>query len=69
MSGAEMLQWIWENEFAAVAGDMIAFEALSFQSMQHWMHVDGGGLPKNWRDWWSIARSLESGPFSPVACS
>ena len=31
-SGEEMLEWIWKEGFAAVAGDMIAFEALPFQS-------------------------------------
>jgi hypothetical protein len=31
-SSEETLEWIWENEFAAVAGDMMAFEALPFQS-------------------------------------
>lgn len=47
-SGRDMLQWIWENEFAAVAGDMIAFEALPFQDKQFWLHewlLAGWGLP------------------------
>lgn len=47
-SGEEMLKWIWENQFAAVAGDMIAFEALPFQSKDYWMHewlLAGWGLP------------------------
>jgi hypothetical protein len=47
-AGEEMLRWIWENEFSAVAGDMPAFEALPFQSTTHWMHewlLAGWGLP------------------------
>ena len=47
-SGEEILKWIWENQFAAVAGDMIAFEALPFQSKEHWLHewlLAGWGLP------------------------
>lgn len=47
-SGEEMLRWIWENEFAAVAGDMTAFEALPFQSKEFWLHewlLAGWGLP------------------------
>jgi hypothetical protein len=45
-SGEEILKWIWENQF--VAGDMIAFEALPFQSKDHWLHewlLAGWGLP------------------------
>jgi len=44
----ETLKWIWENEFAAVAGDMIAFEAVPFQSKEFWLHewlLAGWGLP------------------------
>lgn len=44
----ESLKWIWEKQFAAVAGDMIAFEALPFQSTTHWMHewlLAGWGMP------------------------
>ena len=44
----ESLRWIWEKEFAAVAGDMPAFEALPFQSQTHWIHewlLAGWGLP------------------------
>ena len=47
-SGEEILKWIWENQFAAVAGDMIAFEALPFQSKDFWLHewlLAGWGLP------------------------
>lgn len=43
-----MLKWIWSNQFAAVAGDMIAFEALPFQSKEYWLHewlLAGWGLP------------------------
>jgi hypothetical protein len=38
LSDNPVLKWIWEKEFAAVAGDMPAFEALPFQSTTHWMH-------------------------------
>jgi hypothetical protein len=47
-SGEEILKWIWEKSFAAVAGDMIAFEALPFQSKDFWLHewlLAGWGLP------------------------
>jgi len=47
-SSEESLRWIWEKEFAAVAGDMPAFEALPFQSTTHWMHewlLAGWGMP------------------------
>jgi hypothetical protein len=47
-SGEEMLRWLWENKFSAVAGDMPAFEALPFQSQEHWMHewlLAGWGMP------------------------
>jgi len=47
-AGEDMLRWIWESEFAAVAGDMIAFEAFPFQSTDVWMHewlLAGWGLP------------------------
>lgn len=42
------LKWIWEKEFAAVAGDMPAFEAIPFQSTTHWLHewlLAGWGMP------------------------
>jgi kynurenine formamidase len=44
----ETLKWIWEKQFAAVAGDMIAFEAVPFQSTEHWLHewlLAGWGMP------------------------
>ncbi|KAK2624960.1 hypothetical protein QTJ16_005329 [Diplocarpon rosae] len=44
----ESLRWIWEKEFAAVAGDMPAFEAMPFQSTTHWIHewvLAGWGMP------------------------
>jgi hypothetical protein len=47
-AGEEMLRWIWENEFSAVAGDMVAFEAMPFQSADYWLHewlLAGWGLP------------------------
>jgi hypothetical protein len=47
-SGEEMVRWIWEKQFAAVAGDMIAFEAHPFQSQTHWLHewlLAGWGMP------------------------
>jgi hypothetical protein len=47
-SSEETLEWIWENEFAAVAGDMMAFEVLPFQSTEYWLHewlLAGWGMP------------------------
>jgi len=47
-SSEETLKWIWENQFTAVAGDMIAFEALPFQSKEFWLHewlLAGWGCP------------------------
>ena len=47
-SGEEILQWIWDKQFAAVAGDMIAFEAVPFQSKEFLLHewlLAGWGLP------------------------
>ncbi|KAF8857363.1 hypothetical protein BDZ45DRAFT_674765 [Acephala macrosclerotiorum] len=44
----ESLKWIWEKQFAAVVGDMIAFEVAPFQSTTHWMHewlLAGWGMP------------------------
>ncbi|CZT11615.1 uncharacterized protein RAG0_15692 [Rhynchosporium agropyri] len=44
----ESIRWIWEKQFAAVACDMPAFEALPFQSTSHWMHewlLAGWGMP------------------------
>jgi kynurenine formamidase len=37
-SSEEMLQWIWENSFAAVAGDMPSFEAYPPQSTDFFLH-------------------------------
>jgi len=47
-SGEETVRWIWEKQFAAVAGDMLAFEALPFQSKDYWLHewlLAGWGMP------------------------
>jgi len=47
-SGGEMVRWIWEKQLSAVAGDMLAFEALPFQSETHWLHewlLAGWGMP------------------------
>lgn len=47
-SSREMLRWIWETGFVAVAGDMIAFEALPFQGEDFLLHewlLAGWGLP------------------------
>lgn len=44
----ESLRWIWEKQFAAVAGDQPAFEAHPFQSTTHSMHewlLAGWGCP------------------------
>ncbi|KAF4625648.1 hypothetical protein G7Y89_g12515 [Cudoniella acicularis] len=44
----DMLRWIWDCEFSAVAGDALAFESLPFQSTTHSMHewlLAGWGLP------------------------
>jgi hypothetical protein len=44
----EVLRWIWDTKFAAVAGDQPAFEALPFQSKDFWLHewlLAGWGLP------------------------
>lgn len=44
----ETLRWIWETGFVAVAGDMLAFEPLPFQSEQYSLHewlLAGWGLP------------------------
>ncbi|RAL59101.1 hypothetical protein DID88_006747 [Monilinia fructigena] len=35
----EILQWLWENDFSAAAGDQPALESLPFDiTNQHWMH-------------------------------
>lgn len=47
-SSEETLRWIWENEFAAIAGDQPAFEAWPIQNPPFWMHewlLAGWGLP------------------------
>jgi hypothetical protein len=47
-SSKEMLKWLWDNCFAAVAGDMMAFEALPMQSTDFCLHewiLAGWGLP------------------------
>lgn len=47
-SGEPMLRWIWDHEFAAVAGDMVAFEAQPFVSETHILHewlIAGWGMP------------------------
>ncbi|TVY91253.1 hypothetical protein LAWI1_G002413 [Lachnellula willkommii] len=44
----EMLKWLWESGFSAVAGDQPAFEALPFQSKKFWLHewlLAGWGMP------------------------
>ncbi|APA13327.1 hypothetical protein sscle_11g080970 [Sclerotinia sclerotiorum 1980 UF-70] len=45
----EVLEWLWEKEFSAVAGDQTAFESLPFDlKNQHWMHewlLAGWGMP------------------------
>ncbi|KAJ5135915.1 hypothetical protein N7448_004469 [Penicillium atrosanguineum] len=47
-SSEEMLRWIWDNEFAAVAGDMPSFEAYPCQDPDFFLHewlLAGWGLP------------------------
>ncbi|KAI2795313.1 hypothetical protein POX_a01919 [Penicillium oxalicum] len=47
-SSKETLQWIWENHFAAVAGDMPSFEAWPPQSSAFFLHewlLAGWGMP------------------------
>lgn len=44
----EMLRWIWETGFAAVAGDMPSFEAWPCQDTKFWLHewlLAGWGCP------------------------
>lgn len=44
----ETLRWIWDRGFAAVAGDMPAWEAWPCQDRRFWMHewfLAGWGLP------------------------
>ena len=47
-SSEDMLRWIWDNEFAAVAGDMPSFEAYPCQNPDFFLHewlLAGWGLP------------------------
>ena len=47
-SSKEMLQWLWEKEFAAVAGDHPTFEAWPCQDRKFWLHewlLAGWGMP------------------------
>ncbi|KAH8659793.1 hypothetical protein BX600DRAFT_383310 [Xylariales sp. PMI_506] len=47
-SGEPMLRWLWESEFAAVAGDMMTLEAQPCVSPTHVMHewmIAGWGMP------------------------
>lgn len=47
-SSEEMLRWIWDRDFTAVAGDMPAWEAWPCQDRRFWMHewlLAGWGLP------------------------
>ncbi|KAI2996134.1 hypothetical protein CBS147346_9504 [Aspergillus niger] len=47
-SSEETLRWIWEEGFAAVAGDMPSFEAWPCQNTDFWLHewlLAGWGLP------------------------
>ncbi|QSZ32729.1 hypothetical protein DSL72_002308 [Monilinia vaccinii-corymbosi] len=43
------IEWLWENEFSAVAGDQPALESLPFDpTNQHWIHewlLAGWGMP------------------------
>lgn len=44
----EILRWLWDNEFAAVAGDMPSFEAYPCQNPDFFLHewlLAGWGLP------------------------
>ena len=47
-SSKEMLQWIWDTGFAAVAGDMPSFEAYPCQNREFFLHewlLAGWGIP------------------------
>lgn len=47
-SSEEMLRWIWDNDFAAVAGDMPSFEAYPCQNLEFFLHewlLAGWGVP------------------------
>jgi len=44
----EILRWIWDTGFAAVAGDMPALETMPFQNAEHILHewlLAGWGVP------------------------
>jgi len=47
-SSEEILRWIWDNKFAAVAGDHPSFEAWPCQDTEHFLHewlLAGWGVP------------------------
>jgi len=47
-SSEEILKWIWENQFSAVAGDQLAFEAWPCQDTKYFLHewlLAGWGMP------------------------
>lgn len=47
-SSEETLKWVWEQGFAAVAGDQPSFEAWPCQNTDFWLHewfLAGWGLP------------------------
>lgn len=47
-SSERTLRWIWENGFAAVAGDTTSFEAWPCQNRNFWLHewfLAGWGMP------------------------
>lgn len=47
-SSEETLRWIWDEGFAAVAGDQPSFEAWPCQDTEYWLHewlLAGWGLP------------------------
>ena len=47
-SSEEILRWFWDTGFAAVAGDMLAFEAWPCQNTRYWLHewlLAGWGMP------------------------
>lgn len=47
-STEEMLRWIWDHQFAAVAGDMITFESQPVKDSRFVLHewlIAGWGLP------------------------
>lgn len=47
-AGEPLLRWIWENEFAAVAGDMMVFEVQPVLDPAHTCHewlLAGWGMP------------------------